>query len=274
VRADRGGFYDAAFSADGKLLASAGSDGSVRLWDSASGKEVQSFPGDWRVAPNRVAFSRDGSLLAAVYVSYPPFPTPASSTVRVWQVGTRQDLLNLGPVEGRGERMAFSGDGKVLACVSGGRGTVYSWDIPAGTERPVVELPGNLPTTVVGLSRDAKILVDLDPEAGAVTLLNPVTGKTIRSISVPGEYLSPAVFSADNALLAASSRTMFRPTAPAYEEKRTLRVFETATGRELVKLDVKDQGTVLSLAFFPDRKRLVTGMTNTTVLVWDLSPAK
>jgi WD40 repeat protein len=57
------GLYGLAFSPDGSLLASAGCDRTVKLWDVASGRLVKSLSHADEVMA--VAFSRDGSLLAS-----------------------------------------------------------------------------------------------------------------------------------------------------------------------------------------------------------------
>src|SRR5262249_36581295 len=54
-----------ACSRDGKLLASAGGDGHVRLWDIASGKELRRLDGHKDEAAWAVTFSRDGKWLAS-----------------------------------------------------------------------------------------------------------------------------------------------------------------------------------------------------------------
>ncbi len=128
-----------AFSPDRRTLASGNTDGTVWLWEIASGKHIRILRESqtWVVA---VAFSPDGNLLAC---------RGENSGIGLWQVATGKQIRRFGmgplkiPLSRTGSdtwafRVAFSPDGKTLAAASGdltGQDSeIRLWEVATGKE--------------------------------------------------------------------------------------------------------------------------------------------
>lgn len=116
-----------AFSPDGKTLAAANRDMSVKVWDVATSR--RSTLSGHTHAVYSVAFSPDGKTLASA---------SGDKTVRLWDLATNRERATFKGHTESVKSAAFSPDGRILASASYDK-TVKLWDVATGEERATLK---------------------------------------------------------------------------------------------------------------------------------------
>jgi WD40 repeat protein len=221
------------FSPDGARLATASQDGTARIWDLASRREIFKIPvgASENIA---IAFSPDGKRLAA---------TGIENTVTIWDTESSKELLTLrghaAPVVG----LAFNPDGTQLVSVSPrSEAELRIWDSITGEELLGLEDAGAV--IAVAFSPDGKRLA-MGSEEGIATIWDAASGKQLFSFFGHTRPIFSVTFTPDGSRLATASGD------------GTSKLWDTKTGEELLTL-FGHTGRVFSVAISPDGSRLAT----------------
>ena len=184
---------DAAFSPDGKRIATASWDRTARVWDAATGKEITTFRGHADVV-RAAAFSPDGAHVITA---------SRDKTVRIWDASTGQEIMVLRGHNAEVTSAAFTPDGTRIVTASLDR-TARLWDAKTGKE--ILELRGH---------EDGLSWAALSPDgARVVTASQDGTARiwdaaTAQEIAVLGSGNGPVLFAAflpDGAKVVTASR--------------------------------------------------------------------
>jgi WD40 repeat protein len=257
-----GDIHAFAISRGGRLLATAGPDGGIRLWD-ANGRELGALSGH-AGGVEGIAFSPDGKVLAS---------SGMDQTVRFWDVATCQERPRPEVPEGRWGCLVFSADGQKLA-LARGRGQRL------GTGPLVVDVPTGKVILRVGTSPPAPDdrgpsaeFVSFSPDGRTLATVGNYQDKVVRFWdTATGELIGQCGGDANCRLwcsLAFSPDGRLLATGP-YDYDDTVHLWEVATFQEVARLR-GHHGGVTALAFSPDGRSLASGGGDATALVWDLT---
>jgi WD40 repeat protein len=282
------GLETVAFSPDGKTLATAADDGTIRFWEAGSGKHLRQLVGQ-ESDVRSLALSPDGKTLAA---------GDLHGKIRLLRVATGNVLHEFEEHEGSTSALLFSPDGRTLA--SGTACMVQLWDVATAIKRQrftggrtwihyLAFTPDGTKFTAAGWDE-------------AVGIWETATGKRLPSFREPGGYTFFTAFTPDGKQLVSGvvsgsedreytirvwdlaagrearrfplvtsrgDRLALSPDGKtlAMSRGKALVLLEMATGKERRRL-LGHRGEITSLAFAPDGRALATASNDTTALVW------
>ena len=275
------------FSPDGSVLASGSGDGTIELWEVATGINTATLSGH-RDVVSSVSFSPDGSVLAS---------GSWDGTIELWEVATGQKRTTLSGHIEKVTSVSFSPDGSVLASGSWD-GTIELWEVATGQKRTTLSGHRDVVSSV-SFSPDGSMIVSGSWD-GTIELWEVATGQKRTTLSRHRDVVSSVSFSPDGSMIVSGSwdgaielwevaTGQKRTTLSGHMEGVTsvsfspdgsmivssswdgaIELWEVATGQKRTTLS-GHTGAVTSVSFLPDGTTIASGSLDGTVQLWDVS---
>jgi len=247
-----GGINASAWSPDGLRIATAGTDGTARLWDGKTGEPLFNLFGHRAPSPS-VDWSPDGSRLVTA---------SEDGTAKVWEVfeteGREQITLSAQDLSAGLATAVFSPDGTQVMTSDGKITATKVWDVGISGDAEWMNLPTqpieNLfwPGDVEFLP-DGRHLASIN-EDGEIAIWDLQTGQELRTIRVGGSGISSFDVTANGAVIAAGRSNGL---ATAWDVTTGEELFSTRYHAEVVDVEWSQDGEHLVTATRPGSIRIL-----------------
>ncbi len=239
-----------AVSSDGKLLATASNDTTIRVWDMQTGREKMTLTGHTDKV-TFVLFTPDNKKLVSV---------SNDSTIRTWDLTTGKEatVIRNGPAD-EVPTMRLSSDGKTLRVWVSNR-TVETYDLEKGERTSSFE----------GHDRDLYCLTFSTD--GSLAALGCVDG-TVRFWDLTKEQKVGEDLPAHAERMADVVFTPDKKTLITADGVGNLKIWDFAT-RKVTKELPKQKSYVIGFAMSSDGKRFASAHMNNVVNLWDVATGK
>ncbi len=250
-------------SPDGKILASSGNDGNVKLWELDTGKLIRTLSHHNNYSIWCIAISPNGETLA----------TGGNRKICVFNLHTGEIIHTLNCGFKEIESVAFSPDGETLA--SGGDNTIKLWNVQTGKlqhtlignfyrnilqkTRPLfnkwgVTRSGSIYS--VTFSSDSRTLISASAGNG-IELWSTRTGKQTHALSSISNWYSSVAISPNGKILAAGSG------------EGVIELFNLEKNQSLGTLRGHSD-TINTVTFDPDGEILISGSDDSKINIWKI----
>jgi hypothetical protein len=262
------------FSRDGKQLAIAGVDQSIRVVDSSSGKEMaRSTKRDRHV--HLIRFTDDGQLLA-VSTSWNDGNQGLCQSLSLWNVLADKTICEFTILRSKPSKdspvtwigvghLVLSPNGRWLAgeaFTKQGRRSIGIWDLANKKECKLL-VPNESAPGPYQFSPDSKRLVSsgLDWDHGAIRLWDISTGKELCRLAGLQDRIHEFAFSPDGTTVASGLTN------------DTIALWQVSSGKVIASFQ-GHRDRAMYLAFAPNGMMLATGSGDKTVRLWDVVTGK
>jgi WD40 repeat protein len=248
IRAQVGAANAVAYSPSGALVAVAGTQDAVTVWDPVDDEIVARFRG--RSAFYAVAFAPSGQLLAG---------GEQNGEIAVWNIATRQQVASLETASaGSGatvNSIAFEPRGHVLAAAGDAGSIVQLWDTRTWRALAILQACGTVNS--LAISPDGAQIAAACSDQNVLVWQLAHLGTAPRTLAGHSGVMQAVAFSPDSGTLAAAT------------DNGTIMLWVASSG-SLKSVLRGSSAKVYALTFRPDGDLLASGGADGVVRLWDM----
>jgi WD40 repeat protein len=248
-----------AISSDSQIIASGLADGSIKLWNKNTGKELRTFTGH-SGSIHSLAISADGQTLAS---------GSRDNTIKIWNIQTGQLLHTLTEGSGIIVSVAISPNGQMIASASIENRTIKIWDLRSG--KLLHSLNGHSsPIWSIAFTPDSQNLVSSSVDR-TIKIWDLSKGQLLRTLTGHLNIIRSVAISPFGSMIASGTYSNKDVTGGVSntEDDSTIRIWNRTTG-ELLRTLKGHSGTISSLAIDPFGHILASGSYDGTIKIWSL----